>query len=73
MVDARTVSKHWNPDDELLRWTGAEDAARPRKTAWPKGATAGLMLVAASCVAVGALFYKIAGPREVVEESVVRR
>jgi len=73
MVDARAVSKHWNPQDELLRWTGADDVARPNKAAWPKGATAGLLLVAASCVALGALFYKIAGPRQVVEESVVRR
>ena len=81
------MSKHWNPDEELadrscpqhdldraLAWLkAADETSRPQKAAWPEGATAGLLLVAASCLAVGALLYQFAGPREVIEESVTRR
>lgn len=66
------MSKHWKPDAEIARWTGADDSSRPRKAAWPAGATAGLMLVAAACLAVGALFYQVAGPRNPIEEDVAR-
>jgi len=67
------VSKHWNPEDELARWNSADGHARPKKPSWPEGATAGLLLVAISCLAIGAMFYQVAGPREVVEEDVSRR
>jgi hypothetical protein len=61
------VSKHWNPDQEIERWAGADVPARPTKAAWPEGATAGLVLVAAFCLAVGGLLYQVSGPRTVVE------
>jgi len=54
------VSKHWNPDDELVRVR--EERAKPR---WPQGATAGLVLVAATCLAVAMVLYRVAGPRDV--------
>ena len=52
------MSRHWNPNDDLA-------AAREERTpaAWPHGATAGLMLVAAGCIGVAALVYWAAGPR----------
>ena len=46
--------KHWNPRRE----------AKP-KAHWPEGATAGLILVAAACVGIAAILYKVAGPRDV--------
>jgi hypothetical protein len=67
------VSKHWNPDEELASRIAAEELARAQKRSWPEGATAGLLLVAASCLAVGALLYQFAGPRDVIEDSVARR
>lgn len=81
------MSKHWNPDEELadrsclqqdldreLAWLkAADETSRPAKAPWPEGATAGLLLVAASCLAVGALLYQFAGPRDVIEDSVARR
>ena len=67
------MSKHWNPDGEIARWTGADDFAPPAKPSWPKGATAGLVMVAASCLAIGMTLYAFAGPRDVVEESVAGR
>jgi hypothetical protein len=67
------VSKHWNPDGEIERCLGADAIAPPAKPSWPKGATAGLVLVAASCLAVGMALYTFAGPRDVVEESVSGR
>ncbi|MDP9422945.1 MAG: hypothetical protein M3Q19_08955 [Pseudomonadota bacterium] len=66
------MSEHWNPDGEIARWTGADDLARPGKRSWPEGATAGLVLVAAGCLALGLVLYQFAGPRDVVEE-VARR
>jgi hypothetical protein len=67
------VSKHWNPDGEIARCTGADELAPRRKPSWPEGATAGLVLVAASCLAVGMVLYQFAGPRDVVEKNVARR
>jgi hypothetical protein len=66
----RRVSKHWKPDGDSARWTRADDYSPPRNASWPEGATAGLVLVAAACLAVGAIFYKLAGPRDVIEENV---
>lgn len=67
------MSRHWNPDEELVRRLAAEEEARANKRPWPQGATVGLLLVATSCVALGAVLYSFAGPRDVVEESVGRR
>jgi hypothetical protein len=66
------VSKHWNPDGELARWVRADEPMPPSKASWPEGATAGLVLVATCCLALGALLYQVAGPRDVVEEGVGR-
>ena len=49
----------------------ADEQVRPAAPSWPKGATAGLVLVAAGCLAVGALLYRGAGPRDVFEENAV--
>lgn len=64
------MSKHWNPDGELARCVRADEPTPPRKASWPEGATAGLVLVAACCLALGALLYQVAGPRDVVEEGI---
>jgi hypothetical protein len=57
------VSKHWNPKDELAL------VERPHgRKSWPAGATAGLLVVAAACLGVGVVLYKVAGPREIVAE-----
>jgi hypothetical protein len=63
------VSKHWNSDDELARCIAADEFARSQRS-WPEGATAGILLVALSCIAFGALLYQFTGPRQPVEESV---
>ena len=58
------MSKHWAPQGESDGWTPAEAKARPKQH-WPQGATAGRVLVAIACVALGMLFYQLAGPRDV--------
>lgn len=60
------MSMHWNPDQER-GCAPAPSAARPAKV-WPEGATVGLMLVAAGCLALGVILYEVAGPRVVVED-----
>ena len=67
------MSKYWNPDEELARQIAAEELARARKRGWPAGATAGLLLIALSCIAFGAVLYQFTGPRPVVEEGAARR
>jgi hypothetical protein len=57
------MSKHWNPDDVLLRVR--EERAAQAKPRWPHGATAGLVLVAAACLGVAVVLYHVAGPRDV--------
>lgn len=57
------MSKHWQPGDGR-RWIAADESARTRK-GWPKGATAGLVLVAVSCAGLAVLLYQLAGPRDV--------
>ena len=57
------MSRHWNPQDELARETRV-------KHAWPAGATAGIVLVAAACFGVVATLYWVAGPRDVFENDV---
>ncbi|HET9337057.1 MAG TPA: hypothetical protein VFO12_11710 [Sphingomicrobium sp.] len=59
-------------DRELARSIAAEELALAGKK-WPEGATAGLLLVALSCIAFGALLYQVTGPRTVVEDSAARR
>lgn len=69
------MSRHWKPDAESARWTQVDDyaptgsSALPGKAPWPKGATVGLLMVAAGCLALGALLYRVAGPRVVIEEN----
>lgn len=67
------MSRHWNPDEQLARRIAAEERARAGKRSWPEGATAGVLLVALSCIALGAVLFQFAGPRQVVEDSVGRR
>ena len=67
------MSKHWNPDEELAWLAAADEPARPVKGSWPEGATAGLLLVACSCLAVGAVLYSFAGPRLIIEEAAAPR
>ena len=60
-VIARIVSQHWKPENPFVR---AQGAAKP----WPKGATAGLLLVAAACAGFAIVLYQVAGPRDVFED-----
>ena len=52
------MSKHWSPENEVARIR----EARVRHS-WPAGATVGVVLVAAACLAVGVVVYQVAGPR----------
>ena len=54
------MSRHWNPGEELARIDGT--SARPR---WPDGATVGVVMVAAACVGMAVLLYRLAGPRDI--------
>jgi hypothetical protein len=54
------VSKHWNPEDDIARVRESK-----AERSWPEGATAGLLIVAASCVGFAVLLYNIAAPRDV--------
>jgi hypothetical protein len=60
------VSRHWKPDGDIPGARPLESLA-PAKKPWPAGATAGLVLVAAACLALGAVVYHVAGPRDVFE------
>jgi len=39
-----------------------------RKASWPEGATVGILLVAAACLALSLTLYQVAGPRDVFAE-----
>ena len=67
------MSSHWNADEELARCIAAEELARAHKRGWPDGATVGVLMVALSCIALGAALYQFTGPRSPVEESVAPR
>jgi len=54
------MSRHWIPDEDVARVR----AATPRRR-WPEGATAGVTLVALSCVGLAVLLYRLAGPRDI--------
>ena len=58
---AARVSKHWNPDEDLVL-TRAQRA----KPEWPRGATAGLVMLAATCIGIATILYKVAGPRDII-------
>ena len=47
----------------------ARAALQARRTSWPQGATAGIILVAAACLAFSLTLYHVAGPRDVFAES----
>jgi hypothetical protein len=57
------MTKPWKPNGDAAPAVGLR-----RRKAWPTGATAGLLLVAAACVGVAAMLYHVAGPRDVFEE-----
>lgn len=38
------------------------------RRSWPEGATAGILIVAAACLAVSLTLYHLAGPRDVFAE-----
>ena len=40
------------------------------KASWPQGATAGVLIVAAACLAVSLTLYHVAGPRDVFADEV---
>ena len=43
--------------------------APAKKPSWPEGATVGILLVAAACIALSATLYQVAGPRDVFAET----
>jgi hypothetical protein len=47
----------------------ARACARTAKPSWPEGATAGILIVAAACLAFSITLYHLAGPRDVFAES----
>lgn len=51
---------HWNPDEDVAR----SRELRPAQS-WPEGATAGLIMLAAGCIAFMALLYRLAAPADV--------
>lgn len=53
------MSKHWSPENEIARIREARVTH-----SWPAGATVGVLLVAAACLAVGVVVYQVAGPRD---------
>ena len=61
------MSMHWKPDSDVASARPVECLAPARKH-WPAGATVGLAAVAAACLALGAVVYHVAGPRDVFEE-----
>jgi hypothetical protein len=42
----------------------------PTRKSWPDGATAGLALVAAACIALSLTLYQLAGPRDVFADDI---
>jgi len=46
--------------------------AQARKAAWPQGATAGVLIIAAACLALSIALYHVAGPRDVFAEETSR-
>jgi hypothetical protein len=62
-VCAGRMSKHWDPQEDLLR---------TRTQGWPKlppGATVALVLLAAACVGAAIGLYEVAGPPVVYDDA----
>ena len=59
------MTKPWKPDGDA-----APAVPLRQRKAWPAGATAGLLLVAAVCAGVAVALYHVAGPSDVFEEDV---
>jgi len=47
--------------------------ATDRRQSWPEGATAGILLVAATCVGLSITLYQLAGPRDAFAEEAAAR
>ena len=45
-------------------------ASASARKSWPDGATAGLVLVAAACIALSLTLYQLAGPRDVFADDI---
>ena len=48
---------------------GIRARASTLRASWPQGATAGILIVAAACLAVSLTLYHVAGPRDVFAEA----
>ena len=55
------MSKHWNPDEEILR------VVRQGRRL-PPGAMVALVLLGAACVGAAIALYEVAGPRVVYDD-----
>jgi len=53
-----------------VRWEGTGGYVREARRTWPAGATVGVLIVAAAAIGGAWLYYRLAGPREVVDASV---
>ena len=63
------MTKPWKPDEALERRSEPAECVPPEPTArerasWPAGATAGLLMVAAGCIGLAAVLYRLAAPRD---------
>lgn len=67
------MSRHWKPEGNAVRvrWERTGGFVREARRTWPAGATVGVLMVAAAAVGGAWLYYRLAGPREVVDASVV--
>jgi hypothetical protein len=76
---AHAMSRHWKPSPEkIVRIRPAGGWARIRgywraHRSMPKGAKAGLLLIAAACVGIAIGAYHVLGPRDVVADEVANR
>ena len=62
------MSRPWKPDPRE-HWTAIQGYARETKRGWPPGATAGVLLVGAACLAVAWSYSRMASRRELVDSS----
>jgi endonuclease YncB( thermonuclease family) len=66
--------RHWKPQRDNVRigpWARPESYGARERSSWPAGATAGVVLVAAACVGVAVGLYQAAGPRHVVDPTLI--
>jgi hypothetical protein len=59
--------------DRISRQGRVRTVATTFRASWPQGATAGILLVAAACLAVSLTLYHLAGPRDVFADEVAGR